>query len=112
MPDPKVTEELIACKDLLKQLFTEGYFEEDDLTLRMVRRRLAACDEAQQNPKTLTVEDYQAQQGQTNQRIRLILKEKLGVQAPGHTLNEALDFLEYECGQVRSKIEYLAGEIP
>jgi hypothetical protein len=112
MPSQEVTEELIACKDLLKQLFTEGYFEKDDLTLGLVRRRLAACDEAQQNPKSLTVESYQAQQSQTNQRIRLILKEKLGVQAPGHTLNEALDFLEYECGQIKSKVEYIFGKLP
>ena len=44
----EVTVSLVDCKNLLKELFTRGYFERDAETQKRVREALSECDSKQQ----------------------------------------------------------------
>jgi hypothetical protein len=44
----KVTASLVDCKNLLKELFVQGFFEEYPATLKRVRLALSECDTNQQ----------------------------------------------------------------
>ena len=106
----KVAQAAIACRDLLSSLFNEGAFPDDFIMQDLVRGRLEAYDNAEDDPSELNEDDYVAKLSRIDQRIRMIIRENLGVEAPGYKLDEALDCLEDECRWAKIKLRKAAGQ--
>lgn len=99
----KVAQAAIACTNLLRSLFNEEIFCGDSTLQTQVRECLKAYDNAEDDPSELQESDYIAKRNRVDQRIRLIIRESFGVEAPGHTIDEALDCLEDQCQRAKAR---------